>query len=242
MNAVTTPQTSPGAIGVTVKLQTLLEVWADEQLRSALHGTSVPSTSTIALIRELNMSEVAPRGAPDRPWTQRSHGQETRSFRASTLPEHPVADLVERMLTGPYTIQAPTLQDPARTEPQDMSVRANRPDFYLIICAEWLGMVPRWQPESWRAAWRGLRFERSVLAMHEEMRGWTWTRLVQGHKEPLTEYRGRLAKALGINTRKFRTGERSENYERHLYTAHTYLAFLPWFQRLMFPTLSENSR
>lgn len=241
MNTATAEvKSTPGAIGVTVKLQTLLEIWADEQLRSALHGTAVASTSTIALIRELNMSEVVPKQGKERPWTQRSYGAETKSFRAGTIPEHPVADLVERMLTGPYVIQAPTIQDPSRSEPQDLSLRANRADFYLIVIAEWLGVVPRWQPEAWQRSWVGLEFERSVLAMHHEMRGWTWTRLEQGHREPRTEYRGRLAKALGIKTKSFRTGTRSDGYERHLYAAHTYLACLPWFQRLMFPTLDKQ--
>ncbi|HEY1772449.1 MAG TPA: hypothetical protein VGH91_04575 [Gammaproteobacteria bacterium] len=234
------PKVAP--VGQTVRLQTLLEIWAEEQLRCALDGTSTSTTSTIALIRELHMGDLSPKLDESKPWTQRIYGKDTKSYRTGAMPEHPIADAIEHMLTGPYLVHAPMLTDSTRTEAQDLSLRANRADFYLIICAEWLGMVPQWQPEAWRASWRGMEFQRSVLAMHQEMRGWKWQRIVRGHKEPMTEYRGRLARALGIKTKGFRAGERSENYERHLYSAQTYLGCLPWFQQLMFPTLSENSR
>lgn len=230
MNTATTPNTAG-----TIKLQTLLEIWSNEMLRSALDGTSVSSTSTIALIRELQMGDIMPRDEEDRPWTQRIHGKDTRSYRVPTLPEHPIADAVEKMLTGPYKVMAPTLRDATKLEEQDLSLRCNRADFYLLICAEWLGMVPAWQPEAWRAAWRGAEFDRAVLAMHHEMRGWKWRRIVRGHKQPVTEHRSNLAKALGMKTKSFRRGERSDAYETMLYAAHTYLACLPWFQQLMFP-------
>lgn len=230
MNTAATTNT-----GTSIKLQTLLEIWSNEMLRSALDGTSVSSTSTIALIRELHMGDIVPKTEEDRPWTQRVYGKNTKSYRVPTLPEHPIADAVEKMLTGPYKVMAPTLRDHTVLREQDLCLRSNRADFYLIICAEWLGMVPKWQPEAWRAGWHGAEFDRSVLAMHEEMRGWQWQRVIRGQKQTITEYRGHLARALGMRTKPFRRGERSDTYETMLYAAHTYLACLPWFQQLMFP-------
>lgn len=234
MNTVTVEKTK-SPVPTSVKLQTLLDIWSEEMLRDAIGGSSFPSTSTIFLIRELHIGEIVKSYGDDGDHPYRIYGKETRSFRTPTLPEHPIADAVERMLTGPYVIQAPTLRDPSRLEPQDVSLRNSRADFYLIILAEWLGMVPKWQPEAWTAAWRSRQFERSVLAMHTEMQGWGWRRMVRGAKEPLTDYRARLATALGIQVRPFRRAFRSDAYEDFLYSAQIYLGSLPWFQALMFP-------
>lgn len=131
-------------------------------------------------------------GEQRKPLTAR--GKQTRSYRSNPAqPDNPQAQATEAAI---------------------LQMRQHRPDLFLVVVAEYLGMYPSVHPEAWRTAWRNTAKRRWLLDVIRQPHGVSYHYGARREAESQPEYRARIGRQIGLKTRA---------YEARLSEAHTYL-------------------
>jgi len=139
--------------------------------------------SSEATIRSLALAE-SPRNPthPKAPRPLTANGKQTRSFRGDRLRVDPVPERVDRCIA---------------------EMRVLYPEAFLVLVAEYLGMVPVFEAEAWRPRWRGRRWDRRLHALQARPNaGWRWRFRPRRTGEPAHTYQERMATTLGLGDRK----------------------------------------